>query len=123
MLCKVVNGALGACAKSSSTFSLPHLRNKLLDIPEQDLRPLHRSKMPTSMMFPEPHQIPSRLDPRLRNRRQLLGEPREPQWLAQVPIWVLVRADDTRREELAVRVDGCWEAVCEVVEGYVGEDL
>lgn len=84
------------------------------------------------------NQIPRRLCPRPRNRRDLLRERRETEWFREVPFWVLVCAYLGRSEELkagrlgrcegeqmsylAIRIQRPGNGICEPIQRYTFED-
>ena len=51
-------------------------------------------------MLSEEYQIASSLNPAPWDGCNLLGEPRKPQWLMDIPVWILMRTDATWNEEL-----------------------
>lgn len=84
---------------------LRDLLYKLLKVLQQLLWPLQSSKVTSSRMISPKHQISCRLHPTHRNRSKLKREPAVTQWLADLPLRVIVRTGVIWVEALAVWKD------------------
>jgi hypothetical protein len=91
------------CNPSSKRYPpslLPRLSDKIFNIFQQHLGPFHSRKMPTTRVLSIKHKITRRFGPGTRYRCEFLGKPREAEGLADIPVWVLMCANNTGCEKL-----------------------